>query len=230
MKRRVVINMSKSVLIVVTSHDTIAGDQDKPTGVWLSEAAEPYIAFQGAGFRVDIASPKGGSVPIDPNSIENGNDDEKFTEVTKLLQNTERIRDIVYEGYDVIFFAGGHGAMFDFPGDPDIQNIIAYYKDDGRVISAVCHGPAAFADAKTKDGKYLVDGIKLTGFTNAEEEAMNLTEEMPFLLQSKLESNGAGFVVGTSMEENVVSSGNFVTGQNPASSQAVAEAVVNKLK
>lgn len=230
MERRVVINMSKSVLIVVTNHDRIAGNKDKPTGVWLSEAAEPYIAFQSAGFKVDIASPKGGNVPIDSNSVENGNDDEKFTEVTKLLQQTERLGDLVYEGYDAIFFAGGHGAMYDFPGNADIQNIMAYFKDDGRIISAVCHGPAAFADAKTKDGKYLVDGIKLTGFTNVEEKAMNLTEDMPFLLQSKLEENGAGFVEGRKMEENVVSSGNFITGQNPASAQGVAEAVINRLK
>ncbi|WP_026858274.1 type 1 glutamine amidotransferase domain-containing protein [Jeotgalicoccus psychrophilus] len=222
--------MSKSVLIMVTNADTIAGNKNKPTGVWLSEAAEPYIAFQGAGFKVDIASPKGGEVPIDPNSVENGNDDEKFTEVTKLLQNTPRIGDLVYENYDAIFLAGGHGAMFDFPGDADIQNIMAYFKDNGRVISAVCHGPAAFANAKTKDGKYLVDGIKLTAFTNEEEDGANLSEDMPFMLQTKLEENGAGFVKGAAGEENVVSSGNFVTGQNPASSQAVAEAVINRLR
>ena len=109
--------MSKSVLLIVTSHDRISGDKDKLTGVWLSEAAEPYIAFQSAGFKVDIASPKGGSVPVDPNSAENGSNDEKFTEVTKLLQKTERVKDVVYEGYDAIFLAGGHGAMYDFPGD-----------------------------------------------------------------------------------------------------------------
>lgn len=222
--------MSKSVLIMVTNADTIAGNKDKPTGVWLSEAAEPYIAFQGAGFKVDIASPKGGPVPIDPNSIENGNDDEKFNEVAKLLQNTLRMKDVVYENYDAIFLAGGHGAMFDFPGEPDIQNIMAYFKDNGRIISAVCHGPAAFADAKTKDGKYLVDGVKLTAFTNEEEDSVNLSEDMPFMLQTKLEENGAGFVKGTAGEEHVVSSGNFVTGQNPASSQAVAEAVINRLR
>ncbi|MBF0753175.1 type 1 glutamine amidotransferase domain-containing protein [Jeotgalicoccus nanhaiensis] len=222
--------MSKSVLIMVTNADTIAGNKNKPTGVWLSEAAEPYIAFQGAGFKVDIASPKGGSVPIDPNSVENGNEDESFTEVAKLLQNTLRMKDVVYENYDAIFLAGGHGAMFDFPGEPDIQNIMAYFKDNGRIISAVCHGPAAFADAKTKDGKYLVDGVKLTAFTNEEEDSVNLSEDMPFMLQTKLEENGAGFVKGTAGEEHVVSSGNFVTGQNPASSQAVAEAVINRLR
>ncbi|HBV22608.1 MAG TPA: glutamine amidotransferase [Jeotgalicoccus sp.] len=222
--------MNKSVLIMVTNADTIAGNKDKPTGVWLSEAAEPYIAFQGAGFKVDIASPKGGPVPIDPNSVENGNDDEKFNEVAKLLQNTLRMKDVVYENYDAIFLAGGHGAMFDFPGEPDIQNIMAYFKDNGRIISAVCHGPAAFADAKTKDGKYLVDGVKLTAFTNEEEDSVNLSEDMPFMLQTKLEENGAGFVKGTAGEEHVVSSGNFVTGQNPASSQAVAEAVINRLR
>ncbi|HJG32329.1 MAG TPA: type 1 glutamine amidotransferase domain-containing protein [Jeotgalicoccus aerolatus] len=222
--------MSKSVLLIVTSHDRISGDKDKPTGVWLSEAAEPYIAFQSAGFKVDIASPKGGSVPVDPNSAENGSNDEKFTEVTKLLQKTERVKDVVYEGYDAIFLAGGHGAMYDFPGDPDIQNIMAYFKDQGRIVSAVCHGPAAFADAKTKDGKYLVDGIKLTAFTNAEEDATKLSEDMPFMLQTKLEENGAGFVAGAAGEENVVSSGSFVTGQNPASAEAVAKAVIKRLQ
>ena len=222
--------MSKSILLIVTSHDRISGDKDKPTGVWLSEAAEPYIAFQSAGFKVDIASPKGGSVPVDPNSAENGSNDEKFTEVTKLLQKTERVKDVVYEGYDAIFLAGGHGAMYDFPGDPDIQNIMAYFKDQGRIVSAVCHGPAAFADAKTKDGKYLVDGIKLTAFTNAEEDATKLSEDMPFMLQTKLEENGAGFVAGAAGEENVVSSGSFVTGQNPASAEAVAKAVIKRLQ
>ncbi|CAD2074402.1 glutamine amidotransferase [Jeotgalicoccus coquinae] len=221
--------MSKSVLIMVTNADTIAGNKDMPTGVWLSQAAEPYIAFQSAGFKVDIASPKGGTVPIDPNSVEGGNDD-KFTEVTKLLQNTLKMKDVVYENYDAIFLAGGHGAMFDFPGNADIQNIMAFFKDDGRIISGVCHGPAAFADAKTKDGKYLVDGVKLTAFTNAEEDSAKLSEYMPFMLQTKLEENGAGFVKGEAGEEHVVSSGNFVTGQNPASSQAVADAVVNRLK
>ena len=222
--------MSKSVLLIVTSHDRISGDKDKPTGVWLSEAAEPYIAFQSAGFKVDIASPKGGSVPVDPNSAENGSNDEKFTEVTKLLQKTERVKDVVYEGYDAIFLAGGHGAMYDFPGDTDIQNIMAYFKDQGRIVSAVCHGPAAFADAKTKDGKYLVDGIKLTAFTNAEEDATKLSEDMPFMLQTKLEENGAGFVAGAAGEENVVSSGSFVTGQNPVSAEAVAKAVIKRLQ
>lgn len=214
---------------MVTNADTIGGNKDMPTGLWLSEAAEPYIAFQGAGFKVDIASPKGGTVPIDPNSVEGGNDD-KFTEVTKLLQNTLKMKDVVYENYDAIFLAGGHGAMFDFPGNADIQNIMAFFKDDGRIISGVCHGPAAFADAKTKDGKYLVDGVKLTAFTNAEEDSAKLSEYMPFMLQTKLEENGAGFVKGEAGEEHVVSSGNFVTGQNPASSQAVADAVVNRLK
>ncbi|GAB3062694.1 type 1 glutamine amidotransferase domain-containing protein [Salinicoccus sesuvii] len=220
--------MTKSVLLIVTNHGTINGDENRPTGLWLGEAAEPYHVFQSAGFKVDIASPKGGSVPLDPNSLDD--DDEKNNEVIRLLQNTARIKDMVYEGYDALFFAGGHGTMYDFPGQPDIQNILAFFKDDSRVISAVCHGPAAFADAKTKDGKYVVDGVKLTGFTNEEEKAMGLLDDMPFALQSKLESHGAGFVVGESMEEHVVTDGNFITGQNPASAEAAARAVVNKLQ
>lgn len=220
--------MTKSVLLIVTNHGTINGDENRPTGLWLGEAAEPYHVFQSAGFKVDIASPKGGSVPLDPNSL--NDDDEKNNEVIRLLQNTTRIKDMVYEGYDALFFAGGHGTMYDFPGQPDIQNIVAFFKDDGRIISAVCHGPAAFVDAKTKDGRYVVDGVKLTGFTNEEEKAMGLLDDMPFALQSKLESHGAGFVVGESMEEHVVTDGNFITGQNPASAEAAARAVVNKLK
>ncbi|MFC3418764.1 type 1 glutamine amidotransferase domain-containing protein [Salinicoccus hispanicus] len=220
--------MTKSVLLIVTNHGTINGDENRPTGLWLGEAAEPYHVFQSAGFKVDIASPKGGSVPLDPNSL--SDDEDKNNEVIRLLQDTKRVKDMVYEGYDALFFAGGHGTMYDFPGQPDIQNILAFFKDDGRVISAVCHGPAAFVDAKTKDGKYVVDGVKLTGFTNAEEKAMELLDDMPFALQSKLESHGAGFVVGESMEEHVVTDGNFITGQNPASAEAAARAVVNKLQ
>lgn len=135
--------MTKSVLLIVTNHDKINNDEDKPTGLWLSEAAEPYHVFQSAGFKVDIASPKGGSVPLDPNSLD-GEEAEGDNEIIKLLQNTKRIKDMVYEGYDAIFFAGGHGTMYDFPGQADIQNILAFFKDDGRIISAVCHGPGCF--------------------------------------------------------------------------------------
>ena len=221
--------MSKSVLIVATNHGTINNDKDRPTGLWLSEAAEPYQIFQSAGLKADIVSPKGGEVPLDPASLSNGEDDERFNGVIRLLQNTESLKDVVYEGYDAIFFAGGHGAMYDFPGNPEIQNIMAYFKDDGRIISAVCHGPAAFANAKTKDGSYLVDGVKITGFTNAEENSMKLMDDMPFALQTKLESHGAGFVAGAEMESNVVTDRNFITGQNPASAEDVAQAIVNPL-
>ncbi len=221
--------MSKSVLIVATNHGTINNDKDRPTGLWLSEAAEPYQIFQGAGLKADVVSPKGGEVPIDPASLSDGPDDEKSNDFIKLLQNTQSLKDVVYEGYDAIFFAGGHGAMYDFPGNPEIQNIMAYYKDEGRIIGAVCHGPAAFVDAKTKDGSYLVDGVKITGFTNAEEKSMNLMDDMPFALQTKLESHGAGFVAGSEMESNVVSDRSFVTGQNPASAEDVAQAIVNQL-
>ena len=221
--------MSKSVLIVATNHGTINNDKDRPTGLWLSEAAEPYQIFQSGGLKADIVSPKGGEVPLDPASLSNGEDDERFNGVIRLLQNTESLKDVVYEGYDAIFFAGGHGAMYDFPGNPEIQNIMAYFKDDGRIISAVCHGPAAFANAKTKDGSYLVDGVKITGFTNAEENSMKLMDDMPFALQTKLESHGAGFVAGAEMESNVVTDRNFITGQNPASAEDVAQAIVNQL-
>lgn len=218
--------MSKKVLIVVTS--TASFKDGTPTGLWLAEAAEPYKVFERNGIEVDFASPKGGATPLDPNSV--ANDETKtFHDVVKKLEQTTKLKDVVFENYDGIFIPGGHGTVFDLPGDKDLQNILAFYKQDHRVIGAVCHGPSAFVEAKLNDGSYVVDGVKLTAFTNEEEIQMKLDDQVPFMLQTELERQGAGFVVGKAFTEHVVTDGKFVTGQNPQSSTAVAEAFVKVL-
>ncbi|MGK0554075.1 type 1 glutamine amidotransferase domain-containing protein [Macrococcus capreoli] len=218
--------MTKKVLMVLTNHDKL--NDGTPTGLWLEEAAAPYKIFERNNIAVDFASVKGGAIPLDPNSVAN-NETKTYADVVKKLGNSLKLRDVVFENYDGVFIPGGHGTMYDLPNDPDLQNILAFYKEDGRVIGAVCHGPSAFVNAKLKDGSYLIDGVKLTGFTNAEESAMQLVDNVPFALQTELEQQGGRFVVGDNFTSHVVTDRNFVTGQNPQSSEAVAEAFVKVL-
>ncbi|UOB19581.1 type 1 glutamine amidotransferase domain-containing protein [Macrococcus armenti] len=218
--------MTKKVLMILTNHDTL--NDGTPTGLWLGEAAEPYKVFERNNIEVDLASIKGGTVPIDPNSTQN-DETKTFQDVVQKLGETLKLKDVVFENYDGVFIPGGHGTMYDLPGDADVQNILAFFKDDNRVIGAVCHGPSAFVGAKLKSGNYLIDGVKLTGFTNEEETQMKLDQNVPFALQTELEQNGARFVKGKAFESNVVSDGKFVTGQNPQSSTDVAEAFVKVL-
>lgn len=219
--------MSKKVLIVVTNESQFKNGN--PTGLWLEEAAIPYKTFIKAGLEVDIASIKGGSVPIDPNSTQNG-ETKEYHDVLEKMQHTYNISDIVFEQYEGIFLPGGHGTVFDFPNNSDLENMLAYYKNNDKVIGAVCHGPSAFIGAKLPDGSYLVNDVKLTAFTDSEEKAMQLENDVPFLLQSQLEKQGARFVQGTDFESHTVIDGKFVTGQNPNSSQEVAEKFVNIIK
>nr|WP_263313345.1 type 1 glutamine amidotransferase domain-containing protein [Mammaliicoccus sp. Marseille-Q6498] len=219
--------MSKKVLIVVTNASQFK--DGKPTGLWLEEAAIPYKVFIKNGLEVDIASVNGGSVPIDPNSTQE-NETKEYHDVLEKLQQTNGIKDIVFENYDGIFLPGGHGTVFDFPNNPDLENMLAYYRENDKVIGAVCHGPSAFVGAKLPDGNYLVNDVKLTAFTDSEEKAMQLDNDVPFLLQSQLEEQGARFVKGGDFESHTVADGKFVTGQNPNSSQEVAEKFVNIIK
>ncbi|MBM7649238.1 putative intracellular protease/amidase [Bacillus ectoiniformans] len=220
--------MSKRILMVVTNVKQI--DQDHPTGLWLSEYAEPYAAFKKAGFQVEVASPLGGKIPLDPNSMTDERPSE-WNEAMQYLDKTEKLSAVVFEGYDGIFLPGGHGPMFDLADDKDLQNILAYYEKENKAIGAVCHGPAAFANAFLPDGNPLVKGKKLTGFTNKEEDETGLAPLLPFLLQTKLSELGAGFVEAAPYSDHVVTDGHLVTGQNPQSSESTAQAfikVVNK--
>jgi putative intracellular protease/amidase len=215
--------MSRNVLIVVTSHDRI--DENHRTGLWLEEFALPYEEFLKAGYSVTVASPKGGSAPLDPRSVEG----EQWASARAVLQNTLPLNQVSGEGYDAIFLPGGHGTMFDLPDNAGLQKLLQSFAEADKVVAAVCHGPAGLVNVRLSDGTPLVSGKTLTAFTDDEERAAQLDKQMPFLLESKLREQGAKFVVAPNFAAHVQRDGKLVTGQNPASSAGVARAVIEAL-
>ena len=217
-----------AILMILTS--TAQFDSTTPTGLWFEEFAVPYEIFLSEGWEVTVVSVQGGKVPLDPRSTANLDEKAKSGGAMRALEQTISLKEINPSDYNAVFFPGGHGTMFDFPENPNINAAIqAVVKKDG-VIAAVCHGPAAFVGAKDSEGKPIVSGRRLTSFTNAEEIAAQLEKHVPFLLESKLRELGAEFVLGENFKENVVVDDNLITGQNPASSAAAAKAVVQALK
>ena len=225
------------VLIVVTSHG-VMGQADEAdaqkTGYFLSEVTHPYYIFKDAGFSIDIASPKGGEPPMDPRSHKLSDDDNRrFIETAddwQKMQNSLLLAEINADDYDAIVFAGGHGTMWDFPDNADIQRLSRdIYENDG-VVAAVCHGPAALVNVKLASGDYLVSGRTVSTFTNLEERIMRLYSDMPFLLETVLKERGANIdKAWIPFMEQVSVTDNLVTGQNPNSARAMAEAVVTLL-
>lgn len=220
-------------LIVVTNHATIAGT-GTPTGYYMSEVSHPWHVFTEAGIEVDFASPKGGFAPMDPKSFDLTDKINKqfwhtLTAVESLL-NTHSLAEIDPADYEVIFFSGGHGTMWDFPEVESVSSSVRQIYEQGGVVGAVCHGPAALVNVTLEDGTYPVDGKQVASFTNEEEEAVNLTEAMPFLLETKLRERGAEFKHAPAFKQNVAVDGRLVTGQNPASATVSAEAIVKILK
>lgn len=222
--------MTKRILIALTSHDR-KGDTGQPTGAYLPEVAHPYDVFKKAGYEVDFASVKGGRVPLDgtqdPDAI-----------CSAFLANTDEVarlhasaasRSVDASRYQAIFFAGGHGTMWDFPYDESFQKVAAAIYESGGVVGAVCHGPAALVEVKLSSGKYLVDGKTVSAFTNEEERAVKLDKVVPFLLQDALTARGAKVETAPMWQKKVVTSERLVTGQNPASAAGVAEAMVTTL-
>lgn len=224
-------NMNKRILIAMTSHDKL-GDTGKSTGAYVPEFAHPYDVFKKAGFEVDFASVRGGRVPLD-GIDRNDSVQAAFLDDAALMErlHTSKAAASVDAGqYDVIFFAGGHGTMWDFPDDPDFQSVAAKIYDRGGVVAAVCHGPAALVNLKLSSGDYLVTGKSVGGFTNEEEQAVKLENVVPFSLEDKLVERGAKFIGGPKWQKQVVVSERLVTGQNPASAGGVAESVVELLR
>ncbi|WP_347318601.1 type 1 glutamine amidotransferase domain-containing protein [Rossellomorea sp. RS05] len=217
----------KKILMVLTNSSKI--DDEHETGLWLSEFAEPYEEFTNQGYGVDVASLKGGRIPLDPNSLEDGDLVEKWKGVTKELDQTLVLSQLNMEEYVGIFLPGGHGTMFDLPDSPELKSALAHFADNDKVIGAVCHGPAGFVGTKLSNGKWLVEGKIMTGFTNEEEQQTGLDSLMPFLLESRLREQGAKFEKSAPWSDYVITDGKFITGQNPQSSQSTAEAFVKAL-
>lgn len=222
--------MNKSILFITTSHSSM-GDSGKQTGIWAEEITKPYQIFTNAGFEVDIYSPKGGEIVFDPNSIkpdgENEESIEAFLELNIKAMPLTQLQDI--DIYDAVFIPGGHGAMWDVATDTTIAEILTQAITNDKVIAAVCHGVAGLVNAKNQQGEPLVSNKKINSFTDAEESAAGLDEVVPFKLETKLRELGANFEKADNWHAFVVSDGKLVTGQNPASSQLVAERVLSLL-
>ncbi len=224
------------ILFIITSSATM-GNTTEPTGVWLEELTTPYYAFKDAGYDVEIVTVAGGDVPIDPRSL--NDETEKPKSVLRYLKddalkaavkNTPSVETVDPAQYAAVFFPGGHGTMFDYPNNEKLAQIINTTLDNDKVVAAVCHGPAVFVGVTDKNGDPIVKGRKISAFTNSEEDAVGLTDSMPFLLESKLEELGAHIVKTDDFAPHAIADGNIVTGQNPPSSAGVAKLVIEKLK
>jgi len=223
------------ILIVLTSHDQL-GDTGQKTGFWLEEFATPYYVFKDAGADITLASPKGGQPPLDPKSDE----PDYQTEATErfkndssaqaVLGNTLKLVDILADDYDAVFYPGGHGPLWDLSEDSDSITIIEKMYMAGKPVAAVCHAPAVFRHTKSEGGEYLVKGKSVTGFSNTEEAAVQLSDVVPFLLENELTEKGGCYSKADDWHPYAVTDGNLITGQNPASSDSVAKAVLAMLK
>ncbi|QKT03940.1 type 1 glutamine amidotransferase domain-containing protein [Ectothiorhodospiraceae bacterium 2226] len=216
----------KSLLMVVTTHDRI--DDSHPTGLWFEEFAAPYRLFRERGYRVTVASPRGGAAPIDPKSAPEDPDAPEARAALDALRDTRPLAELDPAAYDAVFFPGGHGTMYDLP-NPTVGRVVAQFAAADKVVASVCHGPAALVDATLPDGTPLVRGRKITAFTDAEERAVELDQRMPFLLETRLRELGARFEPAPDWAEHVVVDGKLITGQNPQSSAAAAKAVIELL-
>nr|QGT49680.1 dimethylallyltransferase [uncultured Candidatus Melainabacteria bacterium] len=219
---------NKKILIVTTNYRGEDGSDITETGVWLDEFAVPYLVFKDSGYEVTVASPYGGLSPVDENSMSCSNPME-WDDCIKVLRETSRLSEINYKEYDALFLPGGHGPMFDLAQDLLLKEIVEYFYENNKVLSAVCHGPAGFVLAVDKKGESIVKDKKVTSFTNKEEHIMKLDEAVPFLLETKLRELGARFEDATPWTEHVCVDGKLITGQNPQSSLLLAEKVLEVL-
>ncbi len=216
-----------NVLMVLTSRDHYEGGH--PTGLWLEEYAAPYLAFLKAGFAVTLASPAGGSVPLDPVSVPEAMPEE-WKAALDALGNVAKLNAVEKQEFDAIVIPGGHGPLFDLASDEIAAKLLMQADANNKVIAAVCHGLAAFVSVIGKDGSPLVAGRRMTGFSNKEEEIAGLEKMVPFALETRLVELGASYEAREPWTEHVVVDGNIITGQNPQSSEKFAQAIVAALK
>lgn len=228
-------NKKVKILFVLTSHDQL-GTTGKKTGFWIEEFATPYYFFTDKNIEVTVATPNGGQAPIDPKS----NEPSFQTDATKryfndavaqkLLSNTVKLSSVNQKNFAAIFYPGGHGPMWDLAGDKNSIALIQSFYNHDKPIAFVCHGSAALVNVKLKNGDYLIAGRNITSFCNTEEDAVQLTKIVPFSLEDKLKSRGAIYKKGADWSSYVLEDGLLLTGQNPQSSNEVAQKLFNKLK
>ncbi|UXN67413.1 type 1 glutamine amidotransferase domain-containing protein (plasmid) [Phyllobacterium sp. A18/5-2] len=222
------------ILMVLTSHDQL-GNTGKPTGFWLEEFAAPYYVFKDLDATVTLASPKGGQPPIDPKSDEPGNQTDAMARfksdptARKELANTARLSSILAEDYDTVFYPGGHGPMWDLADDPTSIALIEAFYNSGKPVAAVCHAPAALHKVSYQ-GQPIVKGKRVTGFANSEEEAVQLTKVVPFLVEDELKRLGGLYEKADDWVDFSIVDGRLITGQNPASSASAAKKLVTLLR
>lgn len=221
-------SMSKKILMVVTSSERIIST-NQLTGVWLEEFALPYLQFQTNGYEVTVASPKGGKTPIDPRSEPPEERAQEWAQARAALNNTLNLDTVKAADYAAIFMPGGHGTMFDLPGNPGLQQLLRDFAEQDKILAAVCHGPAGLVGATLSDGRPIVAGKTITAFTDSEERAAGMDKDMPFLLETSLTELGANFVRQPDWTSHVERDGKLITGQNPQSSARVAQAVIEAL-
>jgi putative intracellular protease/amidase len=224
-----------NILFVLTSHDKL-GDTGNKTGFWVEEFANPYYTLLDKGASITLATPKGGAAPIDPSSASPDAATaatarfDKDTIAQRLIANTTVLADINPDNFDAVFYPGGHGPLWDLANDATSIALIEKFNRQEKPIAFVCHAPAALKSVKNADGTPLVKGKKVTGFTNTEEDTVQLTSIVPFLVEDMLTENGGIYSKKEDWAAYAIQDGNLITGQNPASSELVAEKLLESLK
>ncbi|GGE20412.1 dimethylallyltransferase [Aureimonas endophytica] len=228
--------MARSNILIITTSAATMGGTGKPTGLWFEELAVPYYAFVDAGAEVTLASIAGGPVPIDPRSVKPKGENEASVDrflgdaaASKALAETPAVAALEGTAYDAVVLPGGHGTMFDLPESAELAALVGTAWAAGKVIAAVCHGPAGLVQARDESGAPLVRGRRVTGFSDSEERAVGLDEAVPFLLESRLRELGGRYESGADFQPFAVVDGRLVTGQNPASSALTAQRVLEAL-
>jgi putative intracellular protease/amidase len=224
-------NLPQRVLLALTSQDRL-GEDGGPTGYYLPEAAHPWKVFTDAGYEVDFVSVAGGKPPMIGHDQADVVQNDFLADATmqQKLQSTPTAADVKAGDFAAVLYVGGHGTMWDFPDETGLGDLAREIYETGGVVAAVCHGPAGLVNVKLSSGEYLVDGKEFAGFTNDEEDAVGMTEVVPFLLQDKLEERGGRHIKKPNFQPCVVVSERLVTGQNPASAKGVADAVLEILQ
>ena len=223
--------MTKRMLMVMTSHE-IMGDTGNKTGMWLEEFAAPYYAFKDKGYTITLASPMGGQVPIDPNSLADDAMTDDAIRYTKdelarsAMAATIPLEDVRADEFDAVFYPGGHGPLWDLSDNAHSIKLIEEMIAANKPVGAVCHAPIVLKDVKAPSGEHLVKGKAVTGFSNSEEAAMELTDVVPYLVEDELKKSGGKFQKADDFAVKVCSDGLLVTGQNPPSSRPAADALI----